>query len=343
MDNEEFFEFVKIDELLITPKYIQLTNGILRAIEAEVIGLNAMLPSINELSNTLDISRDTAEKGYKHLKKIGILSSVPGKGYYVSSVNVSKTLNVVLFFNKLSAHKKIIYDAFMEEIGENVSVDLYVYNNDSVLFKKMLNNPRREYSHYVIIPHFIDGKDSAVQLINELDKEKLVLLDKKIEGIKGEYAAVYENFSQDIYLALEQAKEQLSKYHTLKLIFPDKSYYPRDIIKGFYRFCQEYAFNHWLVSEIEEEHISAGELYINLMEDDLVKVLDCIDALNFVVGKDVGVISYNETPLKRFILKGITTISTDFKYMGAAAARMIRENSKAHVEVPFYLNMRPSV
>jgi DNA-binding LacI/PurR family transcriptional regulator len=161
--------------------------------------------------------------------------------------------------------------------------------------------------------------------------------------VDGDYAAVYENFSKDIYNALEQAKEQLSKYHTLKLIFPDKSYFPRDIIKGFYRFCQEYAFNHLLVNDITAEPIQDGEVYINLMEDDLVKLLDRIVSLDLKVGVDVGVISYNETPLKRFIMDGITTVSTDFRYMGTAAARLILENSKKHEEVPFYLTLRSSI
>ena len=42
------------------------------------------------------------------------------------------------------------------------------------------------------------------------------------------------------------------------------------------------------------------------------KIIDC----NKEVGKDVGVISYNETPLKKIILNGITTVSTDFMMMG---------------------------
>jgi len=57
----------------------------------------------------------------------------------------------------------------------------------------------------------------------------------------------------------------------------------------------------------------------------------------------VGVISYNETPLKKFIWGGITTISTNFEYMGKAAAQLIQQQSKEHVEVPFYLTLRPSV
>src|SRR5690606_26654520 len=338
-----FFEHVHIDEQSVTPKYVQLTNSVIKAIEGGHLKKDELLPSINELSNILEISRDTAEKGYKHLKKLGALGSVPGKGYYILNANLKQKLHVVLFFNKLSVHKKIIYDAFIAAIGEDVSIDFYIYNNDLALFKKLLLNPKHEYTHYVIIPHFVEGREKAAEIINSIPKAKLILLDKKIPGISGDYAAVYENFSADIYNALEQARERLSKYHTLKLIFPDRSYFPKDIIKGFYRFCQQYAFNHLLVSDITEEPIEAGEVYINLMEDDLVKLLDRTLSLNLKVGKDVGVISYDDTPLKKFIMNGITTISTDFSRMGTTAAHLILDNSTRHEEAPFYLTLRSSL
>src|SRR5690606_33397979 len=123
-----------------------------------------------------------------------------------------------------------------------------------------------------------------------------------------------------------QAEDGIRDFHvtgvqTCALPISDKSYFPKGIIKGFYRFCQQYAFNHLLVSDISEEPISPGEVYINLMEDDLVKLLDRVISLKLKIGKDVGIISYNETPLKKFILDGITTISTDFKRMGEIAAQ----------------------
>lgn len=339
----KFFQLIHVDEYSATPKYLQLTNSILSAIETGKLKKDEVLPSINELSYQLEISRDTAEKGYKHLKKIGVLGSVPGKGYYVESVDFRHTLRVVLFFNKLSFHKKIIYDAFVETLGENVAIDLYVYNNDFALFKKLLNSKKENYSHYVIIPHFIEGGENAHEVINTIPKEKLVLLDKKIPGVVGEYAAAYENFEKDIYGALEQAKDKLSRYHTLKLIFPEKSYFPIEIVKGFNHFCLQYAFNSKVVSDILNEPIQEGEVYINLMEDDLVKLIERIISLKLKVGKQVGVISYNDTPLKRIILNGLTTISTDFYQMGKIAAELILQNSSRHVEVPFYFKSRQSL
>lgn len=343
MKFRRFFENVQVDEFSATPKYLQLTHSIMNAIESGNLEKDDLVPSINELSFELEISRDTAEKGYRHLKKLGILASVPGKGYYIAKDDIKQSQHVMLLFNKLSVHKKIIYDGFVEALGEHVAIDFYIYNNDFRLFKKLLNNAKEEYTHYVIIPHFIEGGETAHEIINTIPKHKLILLDKKVAGVEGEYGAVYENFENDIYNALEQALKQLAKYHTLKIIFPEKSYYPSGILKGFNRFCQEYAFTHKIVHNIEKEPISSGEVYINVMEADLVTLIERLITMKYKVGKHIGVISYNETPLKKIILNGITTISTDFRQMGVRAAELILSSSKAHMEVPFKLTLRASL
>jgi DNA-binding LacI/PurR family transcriptional regulator len=138
-------------------------------------------------------------------------------------------------------------------------------------------------------------------------------------------------------------RSQLSNYHTLKLIFPAQSYFPTEILNGFKRFCNQYAFNYKVINDVGIEPIESGEVFINLKEDDLVTLLERILALNLTVGKDVGVISYNETPIKKILLNGITTISTDFKYMGIMAAKMVTGNLKQHVEIPFHYTHRSSL
>jgi DNA-binding transcriptional regulator YhcF (GntR family) len=343
MKHANIFDLIRVDEYAATPKYLQLTNSILKAIEGGKIKKNDLMPSINELSFELDISRDTAEKGYKYLKKMGVLGSVPGKGYFILNTDFGRTLRIFLLFNKLSAHKKIIYDAFVKALGDYAVIDFYIYNNDLGLFKKLLAERKEDYTHYVIIPHFLEGGEHAPEIINAIPKDKLILLDKKIPGIQGEYAAVYENFEQDIYNALEQARAHLSKYHTIKIIFPAYTYHPIEILKGCSRFCQEYAFVYKLVHDIADEPIGEGEVYINLMEEDLVTLIERIISLKLEPGRQVGVISYNETPLKKIILNGITTISTDFQQMGAMTARMILDNVRRQEEVPFHLTLRNSL
>jgi len=343
MEREGIFKLIHLDDHSATPKYQQLANSIINAIQRGKLGKDVMMPSINELSFEFQISRDTAEKGYRYLKSIGVLGSVPGKGFYIKSTEVDQKLNIFLLFNKLSAHKKIIYDSIVSSLAGHASIDFYIYNNDFAHFQNLLQSKQDQYTHYVIVPHFIEGGENASEVVNKIEKSKLILLDKLVPGVEGKYGAVYENFEKDIYQALEQALPRLEKYQTIKIIFPEQTYMPREILKGFYRFCNEYAFNYNVVHSIETEPINQGEVFINLMENDLVILIERIMSTNLKVGKDVGVISYNETPLKKIILDGITTISSDFQMMGEKTAQLILERSTEHVEIPFYLTLRPSL
>lgn len=343
MSNENIYRLISFVEYSVTPKYLQLTHSILKGIEQGKIEKDYVLPSINDLSYELEISRNTAEKAYRHLKQLGVVGSVPGKGYFITRSDFKQTIKVFLVFNKLSAHKKIIYDSFAATLGEKAVIDFFIYNNDFSLFKKLVQNRKQDYTHYVIIPHFLEGGEKAYEIINDISGGKLILLDKLIPGIKEEHGAVYENFEKDIFEALKEALPQLSKYQTLKIVFPPYTYYPVEIVKGFQNFCQHYAFNYKVVPDIANETIKAGEVYINPMEDDLVVLLEKIQATQLKLGVNVGIISYNETPWKRFIMDGITTISTDFKKMGEIAAEMVLNNERKHVEVPFALTLRNSL
>ncbi len=343
MSGENIYRIIQVDEHSATPKYVQVINAILKGIEDGHLPKDYLLPSINELSYELNISRDTGVRAYRDLKNMGIIQSVPGKGYFVAETTVTRRIKIFLLFNKLSTHKKIIYDAFVAALGDTVAIDFYIYNNDLALFKELIHTKKNDYSYYVIIPHFMEGGEHAADIINTIPKDKLVLLDKLLPDVTGTYAAVYENFEKDIYQALEQALERLKKYDTLKIIFPAYTYHPKEILEGFYKFCNQYAFNYEVVHDLSKERIKEKCVYISLMEADLVVLIEKILDTQLSVGRQVGVISYNETPIKRIILNGITTISTDFQLMGEKAAAMILNRSTGHIEIPFYLTLRDSL
>ena len=186
---------VKINEYSKTPKYKQIINSIISGVEKEAVKVGDQLPSVNSLLIKFDISRDTIVKAYEHLKEIGIIDSIPGKGYYIKSTNFRQKAKVFLLFNKLSVHKKIIYDAFSQTLGDQAASDFFIYNNDFRLFKNIiLDHKDGNYTHFVIIPHFLEGGEHACEFINQLPKHKLVILDKKLSDISGEYAVVYQDF-----------------------------------------------------------------------------------------------------------------------------------------------------
>jgi len=338
-----FFKHIEIDIFSATPKYIQLAQSVIKAIGEGWLKENDVLPSINELSHEFDVSRDTAEKAYKYLKNIGVLGSVPGKGYFVTDHEVKSSIRVFLLFNKLSTHKKIIYDSFVKTLGNEAAIDFYIYNNDFSIFKKLIEKADKSHTHFVIIAHFLDRNEKAFEILNTIPKEKLILLDKLVPGVDGDFSAVYEDFEVDIYTVLEKALEPLKKYEKLGIILPEKTYVPKEIVEGFKKFCSQYAFAAEILHDIKTKELETGVAYICLIEDDLVALVERISITKLIIGKNIGVISYNETPLKRIILKGITTISTDFEQMGKEAAQLVLTGEKKQVAIPFHLKLRPSL
>ncbi|MFC3560541.1 GntR family transcriptional regulator [Pedobacter jamesrossensis] len=222
MNSHQLVNSIHINEYSVTPKYQQVTNLILNLVQTGKLSVDMGLPSINELSIALDISRDTIEKGYKSLRDLGVVTSVPGKGYYIIENEGRKKHKVCLILNKWSGHKKIIYDSLADALGEQASLDLNIYNNSFNLFKKIITSKIDHYSHYVIIPPAQQNMQEAIEIIQAIPQEKLIILDKLSPQFKGISSTVYEDFDRDIFCALEKALNVLSKYNKLNIIFPSK-------------------------------------------------------------------------------------------------------------------------
>ena len=156
--SNNFIDHIKVDMYSSTPKYLQLAHSILEAIEAGKIEKNVLLPSLNEVTFNLDISRETADRGYKYLQQLGVLQSVPGKGHYIVTTEIKQELKVCLLINKISDEKKLFYDAFVANLGAHVPIDFYIYNNDFKLFKRLIEQ-KDQYSHLAIMPHFLEDTE----------------------------------------------------------------------------------------------------------------------------------------------------------------------------------------
>ncbi|HFC01044.1 MAG TPA: transcriptional regulator, partial [Phaeodactylibacter sp.] len=98
-----------------------------------------------------------------------------------------------------------------------------------------------------------------------------------------------------------------------------------------------------IIEDISKEPIRKKEAYISLRDDDLVTLIKRIKKQNLKLGKEIGILSYNETPLKEILLDGITVISTDFEQLGDTAARLILDGKKEHVLNPFRFVVRNSL
>ena len=84
-------------------------------------------------------------------------------------------------------------------------------------------------------------------------------------------------------------------------------------------------------------------MYIVPNDIDLVTLVKDAKKQNLSIGKNLGIISYNDTPLKEIVVDGITTISTDFKEMGRILADMVLNSKKELIENQSCLIRRSSL
>jgi DNA-binding LacI/PurR family transcriptional regulator len=60
-------------------------------------------------------------------------------------------------------------------------------------------------------------------------------------------------------------------------------------------------------------------------------------------GKDIGILSFNETALKKVVANGITTISVDYANYGKILARMMGESTGQCLVNPTNVYIRNSI
>lgn len=339
----KMMKFIKIDENSRVPKYQQIVNSIIHNISEGNLTIDQKIPSINMFSEEFYLSRDTVEKAYNILKERNIISSIRGKGYYVTRTKLISKVNILFLVNKLSSYKMRTYNSFTDSIGANSHTDLHIYHCDESLFLNLLEKNKSAYDYYVIMPHFktddlkhVTFTDKVLKILNEMPKEKLVILDNNKPGVEGNIIEIYQDFENDIYSALKEGLPKIKKYKKLFLAYPQKSIYPYPlrILYGFRKFCVEHSFDFEILEHIYDDIVlKKGDLFIIIEEPDLVNLVKQIREDEFIIGKEVGVISYNDTPLKELL--GITVISTNFKMMGEIAARMILHKEKGKVKVDF--------
>lgn len=331
-------KIITIDTTSGIPKYKQIVLSIEIAIAENRLKKNDKLPSVNKISLEFSLSRDTVLLAYDELKKRGIIYAILGKGYYVKSVEFSFEQRIFLLFDELNSFKEDIYNSFLETMNNSAQVDIFFHHFNIDMFRKLINEANGNYSKYIIMPTNLIG---APALIKTLPNQDVYILDQTNSDLK-DYPSVHQNFVKDIYEAILKGKYLIDKYQKLILLFPGFRE-PVGMKIGFEKFCADFDIKNEVINGFEDREIQKGAVYIIPNDRDLVRVIEKAKLQHLKLGTDFGIISYNETPLKKVVENGITTISTDFIEMGKILAQMILSGKKEQIENKSELIIRKSL
>ncbi|WP_418508535.1 GntR family transcriptional regulator [Corallibacter sp.] len=329
---------ITIEDTIGIPKYKQIVLSVEKGLTDGSLKKGDKLPSINSVRDRFLLSRDTVMMAFNELKMRGIVESISGKGYYIKSEDIAVTQKVFLLFDELNAFKEDLYNAFLNSLDDGIQVDIFFHHFSYEVFKKHIYDSIGNYNYYVIMPANLTETELV---IDKLPEDKVFILDQTHEALK-QYPSIHQNFEDDIYKSLNQSLDLLKKYQKIVLLFPDKKQ-PLGMLKGFQKFRKSTSFPQEVINSLENRTLKKGEVYLILDDRDLIVLIKKIKEQQLEIGKDIGVISYNETLLKEIVEGGITTISTDFKAMGKRLATMIANNERSQIENPNALIIRNSL
>lgn len=324
-----------IDKNSNTLKFQQLVDAIIDSISQKQLRQGDMLPSVNQIMKECQLSRDTVFKAYAELKKRGAVESVPNRGYFVTK-NITK---VFLFLDTFKAYKEVLYGSFLKHLPKNISVDLHFHHYNIDVFEKIITESAGKYSKYIIM-NFDHNK--VPEIINRIAEQQLLIIDWKIHSSNSQ-STVYQSFGQSLFNCFQRNSEKIKKYDEFTFFYPTYTYHPKIAVKYFEKFCTENNLKHRVIFDLKNFNIKKGGLYFLVSDRTLANFLDQCYENGFEPGREVGVISYNETPMKKYVKNGITVISTDFKLMGQKAAEFVTSGNPIQFEVPTTLKLRSSL
>lgn len=330
---------LQFDEKSAIPKYRQIIDAISVQIKKGELRKGDRIPSLNMLCRQYRLSQDTVLMAYNELKTKGIITSQVGKGYFVQNVQVDVGHKVLLLFDKLTAYKEDLYEAFKATLSGHGTEQIFFHHNNLKLFQTILEGVNGEFSEYVIMP--MPGKEAA-DLISKLPERKVYILDQGREQYRTKYPFVCQDFERDIYRILKQYSKVLDCYARIILAIKNQRATLREIAVGFRDFCVQKPFPFEITTDLRNLPVKPRDLFIVVNDKDLEYLVRYALEHNLQLGKDLGIISYNESSIKGIVGTGITTISTDFAQMGKSMAGMILNNKRQKIDNPFIINRRSS-
>lgn len=323
----------KIDDSSPKTKFQQLVDQFRNAILTKDLEKGERLLSVNEMMKSCKVSRDTVVKVYNELKAQNLIIASPQKGYFVAENN--KRLLLVL--DTFKAYKEELYDAIISHLPEDYEVELVFHHYNIELLESVLNQGMPRCSCCAVMSFDHPG---VPILMNKIPRDKLLIIDWNIRMQEASF--IGQDFNEALFNNLEANFDQLKKYKRWVYVYPAFTYHPPCSITAFSRFCESQDLEFEIKKDVNFDP-QRGDLYLLVSDRTMALLLNSVQDEQLEIGHDIGILSYNETPLKKYVRNGISVISTDFKEMGKQIAQWTQSNRPVNISIPTCITLRDSL
>jgi DNA-binding LacI/PurR family transcriptional regulator len=315
-------------------------ESVVTGVRAGTLKKGDRLPSINAACRAYGLSRDTIVKAYERLQEMRYLSAIHGKGFFLRTDAVDPRIRAFVVFDTLNAFKEKVFAGLADTVSRQADIDVCFHHFNPGLFRRLLLEARSKYDRYVVMPFPAPEVEEALRA---LEPERLLILDINACVPGKRTAWIVQNFDAQLIDALRSGLERLRRYRRFTLVFPPDNHDPVEIQEAFLRFGRRVGLETSIVPRLTEHMVRPGTAYLVLDDKDLVSLVKHCNATGQRLGEDVGVLSYNDTPLKEVVAGGISVVSIDFYGLGVRAGQQVLDPRPIHETVPTRLFLRSSL
>ncbi len=320
-------------------KHEQLVHGIIDTINSGHLQIGDQLPSINVMVNEVGYARKTIVKAYEELKDKGLVESKKTKGYFVISDNVALYVKIALLMYSFQKFQQEFYNVLRKELENKVQIDVFFHHNNEDMFETICSNVAGKYGMYVVAPI---QTERCKSVLKKIGPEKLIVVDRFLD-LGTNYTYVIQEFMQSTLLNLQTLLPKIKKREGIVLFYREDRDYPIELLNAFLEFVQKNNIKFKIAKSYESGSVQKDQLYLTIDDSDLWSLLKDCRSYDFRIGKDLGVLSFNDHIVKELVSGGISSISTDFKQMALTTAANIKELSFSKSIIPTSLIERDSV
>lgn len=325
------------------PKYQQLINSLLQDIEMGELKAGERLPSINEASEECYLSRDTVERAYSELHKMGVITSIFRKGYFISDAKVNIKTKILLLVGKITESNKELYNSISEHLGKNFTVDIFTFDYRTKNFQDILNQQLGNYHYYVILPHLVEENEETYKTLKKIAGDRLIVVEQAFQDLQHTYGKVTLSNLHHLQSIFNPHINLFKHYKGFNLVLTEDEYFDSNLITSIRNFCNSIQLDFQVLDGLEEEDFSSQQIYFTLNDLDLVQTIRYAEKNNFKIGSDVGIISLHDSPLKEILYGGITVISLQFSKIGQIISERIKKQERLNDTVDIQFIQRKSL
>lgn len=330
---------LRLEELNSFSKNDCIVQGVLDSIDAKEIQVHDALPSVNYLIKHLGYARETFAKAYRDLIARGVVESKNRKGYFVISNNTQVSEKIAVILYAYDTFQDSLVTEFRNNLPEDVTVDLFFHHNNTEAFVDVFNRIYGRYTFYMVAP--IEN-DNCKKLLSMLSSSKLLVIDRFVD-LGEDYSFISQEFKDSTYTVFNELYPKIKKYEEVIFYFRENTAEPHDIKDAFLAFVNKHNIKGRILKHFKAGSLEKGKLYFTIHNPELYQILKEVQQNDWIIGKDLGVLSHNDDVIKEIINGGVTTFSIDFADIGKKAAEFIMNKQKIRQIMPTILFDRNSV